>query len=59
VYTAVHEDFEGASNAVMASAIVLHQPANIVTLNKASYDAGCCSGREYSGTTMLMDPEIT
>jgi hypothetical protein len=26
VYTAVHEDFEGASNAVMASAIVLHQP---------------------------------
>ena len=26
VYTTVHEDFEGASNAVMASAIVLHQP---------------------------------
>jgi hypothetical protein len=26
VYTAIHEDFEGAGNAVMASLIVLHQP---------------------------------
>jgi hypothetical protein len=30
VYTAVHEDFEGASNAVMASAVVLHQPVKAI-----------------------------
>src|SRR3972149_5528399 len=30
VYTTVHEDFEGTSNAVMASAIVLHQPVKLI-----------------------------
>jgi probable rRNA maturation factor len=39
VYTAVHEDFEGASNAIMASAIVLHQPVKVV-IQRISNQAG-------------------